>query len=451
MIFQTSYLFSQDRAWDIPEARGLKDAIVPGLIAGGEILLVNGMFTFTNWLAGWDWAVPSVESIRFNFTNPWQWETDDGFIVNQLGHPFQGSLYFNAGRVNGFGFYQNVFFGMLGSISWETSFENKHAALNDIFVTIPGSLPAGEISYRLYLEAHAAGVPAPLAFFLSPAAGLHRLLTDWEPPDAGRNMHELRYFLGAAYAQNHSSISGGQEELFSYNGPLGDLGLKLVYGNPFEQETFVPFRHFEFALSYGMNPGRYHDIRLASDGYLFSFSPVQSGRHILSTGLTLHLDFNARGRFHIHDSTINHYSNALNWTAKYQQLLSPDTAMQIKGHAGFTFMGASKYYSPEIEDELNNYGYGLNSKLFFNLENRKAGRLEADLSGYVMWNYPGTSALSHGTVFWLFSDIAYSRFVSERVSLGIRSSRAREWGSFFDHPNTRKRDDSPMVFVAWNL
>jgi hypothetical protein len=434
------------QAWDLPEPRNFKDAMVPGLIAGGEILLLNGTFTFVNWLAGFDWAVPTAQSIRFNLTNPWQWETDDGFIVNQLGHPFQGSLYFSAGRVNGFGFYQNIFFGMFGSASWEAFFENQHASINDFFTTVPGSLAAGEMSYRLFLEAHAAGVPAFLAFIINPTAGLHRLLTGWEPPQAERNLHELRFFLGGAYVQNHSSVSSNQQELFSYNGPLGDLGFKAVYGNPFEQESRVPYRHFEFALSYGMNPGRYHDIRLASDGYLLSFSPVYNDRHSMSTGLTLHMDFNARGRFHIHDSTINHYSNALNWTVKHQQLLSAETTMQTKGHAGLTFLGASKHYSLEIEDELNNYGYGLNSKLSLNLENRRLGRLEADLAGYIMWVYPGTSAITHGNVVWLFSDICYSRFVSECVSLGVRASFARERDSV-----AMKRNDSAMAFVSWNM
>ena len=451
LLLKISYVFPQDRAWDIPESRGAGEAIRHALIAGGEILLFNGTFTLVNWLAGFDWAVPSAESVRFNLSNPWIWEDDDGFIVNQLGHPFQGSLYFSAGRANGFGFYQNVIFGIFGSLSWEIFFENKHASINDFFTTVPGAFAAGEMSYRLYMEAYAAGLPAPLAFLLSPAAGLHRLLTSWEPPPANRNLHELRFFLGGAYAQTRSTVTGVEQELFSYNGPSGELGFKFVYGNPFEQDTSVPYRHFEFALSYGMNPARYQDIRLVSDGYLFSFSPVYTNRAATSTGLSLSMDFNARGRFHMHDSTINQYSNALNWAMKYQYLFSQDTIMQIKGHAGFTFMGASKYYSPEFGGELNNFGYGLNSKLFFNLENRQLGRLELDLFGYLLWPYPGTSALSQGTVYWLFSDLTYSRFVSERLSLGITASLAREWGKFSEFPNTNKRNDAVKLFVAWNL
>ena len=39
-------------------------------------------------------------SIKRNLTHRWWWDTDD-FASNQFGHPYQGSLYFNAGRANG--------------------------------------------------------------------------------------------------------------------------------------------------------------------------------------------------------------------------------------------------------------------------------------------------------------------------------------------------------------
>ena len=449
-----SFVFPQSTAWDIPESRSAGENIGNGLKAGGEILLMNGAFTLINWATGWPWAVPTPESIRLNLTTPWQWEHEDGFIVNQLGHPFQGSLYFNAGRVNGFGFYENLLFSAFGSVSWEVFFESNKAAINDFFTTVPGSLAAGEMSYRLYVEASAAGIPAPLAFILSPAAGLHRLLTGWEPPPASRNLYELRLLLGLGYAHTRSFLPEGQ--VFSFDGIYSDIGFKFIYANPFEQDTNVPFRHFELAMSYGMQPGVYQEIRTVSDGYLFAFSPLYDSRQAMSTGLTLNLDFNSRGKFHIHDSTINQYSNALNWTFKYRNLLSHDTVMHVKGHGGITFMGSSKYFSPVMDTELNNFGYGLNSKLFFNLENPNAGRIEADLYGYILWSYPGTTYLSSGRVYWLFADLGYSIIVSGRpeamhVSLGITASLAREWGHFGNFPDTRKRNDSVKFFAAWNF
>jgi hypothetical protein len=180
----------------------------------------------------------------------------------------------------------------------------------------------------------------------------------------------------------------------------------------------------------------------------------------MSTGLSMHLDFISLGEFGIYNSTIDMFSNALGWTAKYQYLLSENTIMEVKGHAAFTFWGASSYYSPDgafnpysdrYHYDLRNYGYGINSKLFFNLENNKLGRVDTDFLFYVLWAYPGTSALSGGTAFWLFSDLTYSRFVSNHVSLGITSSFAREWGRFNGFPNTNKKNDSLKLFIARNM
>jgi hypothetical protein len=172
----------------------------------------------------------------------------------------------------------------------------------------------------------------------------------------------------------------------------------------------------------------------------------------MSTGLSLHLDFVSQGKFDRDNGTIDHYGNALDWAIKYKHFFSPDTAMHIKSHAGFTFMGVSNYYSPDTEyNELKNYGYGLNSKLFFNLENKKLGRLEADLLYYMLWTYPGTSKISQGTVLWLFTDIAYSRLISEHISIGAAGSLAKEWGSFKGFPDTRKSNKSIKLFIAWNL
>jgi len=439
-------------AWDVPESRSVGDTIIHGLIASGEALLSNGIvMMFNGFVMQSSWAFPTTKSIRGNFTIPWGWEDTDGFKVNNFGHPYQGSLYFNAGRVNGFGFYESVFFSAFGSFTWEAFFESNHASINDFFTTVPGSLAVGEMLYRLYIEARSAGIPAPIAFFINPMAGFHSLVTGWKPPSTGRNLFQFQTYLSGGYAQTYYSLPDNDHEIFSFKGPYTEVGFNTVYGNPFEQDTKIPYRHFELAMSFGFDLGNYMGIRVISDGYLFSFSPIYTDTNSMSMGLTFNFDFVSMGEFSIYNGTIDQSSSALNWTLKYQRIFSQNTVMQIKYHAGFTFFGVSNYYSPYKGIDLRNYGYGLNSKLFFNLDNRKLGRLDAALLGYVLLSYPGTSALSGGTVYWLFSDITYSRFVSDHISLGITNSYAMEWGLFDGFPNTWKWHNAVKLFVAWNL
>ena len=454
LFFQIQFIFSQDKEWDNPEPRQLGDTVVHGLIASGETFLSNIALMLFNAKTGQPWAIPTTESIKSSFTRPWDWEGLDRFIVNQLGHPVHGSNYFTSGRVNGFNFYESVFFSALGSFTWETLCESQHASLNDFVTTVVGSMPAGEMLYRLHLEAYGAGIRLPLIFFINPVGGFHILVTGGKKtPDPGKNIYQLQVYFGGGYSKTYFSCTDSHEEIFSFAGPHGDIGFNIIYGNPFEQDTIIPYRHFEFNLTAGLNPGNYNSYRFISDGYLFSFSPIYSDMTAMSTGLSMHFDFVSQGSFDIdmYTSTINQSSNALDWTIKYQHLFSENSALEVKYHAGFTFFGTSHYYDPGANRETsNNYGYGFNSKLFFNLESKKLGRLDTDIMAYVLCPSSNTTSLS-GYNFWLFADITYSRFITKKISIGTTGSFAREWGLFNNYPDTKKSNDAIKFFVAWNL
>ena len=424
-------------------------------IAGGQTLLSNFVLmsfnTVVNNLTGtFPWATPSLASIHENLTHPWKWD-DDGFLVNQMGHPYQGGTYFTAGRVNAFCFYQSFFFSTFGSLTSEAFFERQRSSINDVWTTVPGAASIGEILYRLYARAINAGTPPAFAFFINPMAGFHRLVSCWEPPDYGTVLYRFRTGIGMSYAQSRSS-SDSLGRLRSFSGPALDVGLSVIYGNPFEQESRVPFKHFDLALAFGLNPGSYMDFRIFTDGYLFSFLPVYSCRNKMSTGLSLHLDAVSTGRPEgIYAATINMYSNALNWTIKYQHLFPAGSNIQVKFHAGFTFFGASRFYCPESLSDYNNFGGGLNGKLFFNLNHRRFGSLEMSVFAYTMWSYPVASAIARGTVFWLFNDITYFLPITDRMSLGLTHSFALERGVFDKIPNIEKTVRAARVFMAWNF
>ena len=430
-----------------------------GLIATGQTLLSNlvvmsvsiGVYHLSD-QAIFGWAQPNRYFLRANL-NPrnWKWEDIDGFIVNHFGHPYQGASYFSAGRANAFSFYQSAVFSTIGSFTWELFCERQYASINDFIATIPTSMALGEMLFRLYAQAVNAGVPAPLAFFINPMAGFHRLVTRWEPPDYGTSIHNLRTHLGTNFAQTNASpaVAGP----FSSQRFFVDAGFRVIYGDPFEQESRIPFNHFQMSLALGLDLGNHLDFRLISDGYLFSFSPVHTNVSRMSTGLSLHLDSITMGRFNWHrGSSINMFSNALNWTVKYQRLFSDLADMQLKFHAGPTFFGSSLFFCYDRYLEyLNNFGGGLNTKLFFNVNHRTLGSLETSVFVYTIWTYPGTSAITRGNVFWLFTDVTYLYHITPRMSLGISYSFALERGNFRNFPDTRKTNNTVRMFVAWNF
>jgi len=455
------YVFPQEEAWDAHKSRTAGENIKSGLIAGAETIISVEILTLYNYFVRKTvWALPTGESIRRNFTGTWFWEDSDDFVVNQIGHPYHGLFSFSAGRVNGFSFYQSVFYSSLGGFVWETIGEANYASINDFITFSTGSMATGEMFYRLYLEAYSAGLPAPLIFFINPMAGVHRLVTGWKPPDTGRNIETLQFFAGCGYAETNYSVSNRKNDLFDFQGPAAEIGGKVVYGNPFEQETRIPYRQFELYASYGVNIGNYNHFLIISDGYLFSFSPVYSDKDAMSTGLSMHFDFRIMGEFSMEDSTINQYSNALDWTVKYRHLFSDNASFQAKLHSGITFFGASKYFAniPVINDlghikkDFNNYGGGLNGKWLFSLNHAKWGELELNLYYYLLLTFPGTTYLTRGTVNTLFADIGYTHFITKHISASVFYSVAREWGSFNrGYVYSVKSNDAVRMFVAWNF
>ena len=82
-----------------------------------------------------------------NMEQGWVWDLDD-FVVNQVGHPYQGSNYFNTGRANGLSFYESAAVTAFGSATWEYFGETNHASLNDLINTTLGGIALGEMFHR---------------------------------------------------------------------------------------------------------------------------------------------------------------------------------------------------------------------------------------------------------------------------------------------------------------
>jgi hypothetical protein len=462
LFLNTQFVFPTDEEWDDYKSGETKDTVIHALIATGETLTSVGVLMIINKLIlRHPWAFPSAESIRDNFTVPWYWEDTDGFLVNQYGHSYQGALSFTAGRVNGFNFYTSIFFSALGSFVWEAVGESQHASINDVISTVTGSMALGEMFYRLYLEAYAGGVPMPLLLFINPMAVFHKIVTGYQPEKAGGNIYQFKGFFSAGYGQTRYTVSDNINDIFSFRGPYANMGFKAVYGNPFEQDTKIPYRQFDFDFSIGTNFFNYIDINIISDGYLYSFSPVNTEKNNLSTGLSTQFDVIARGRLNLYDSTVDMLNTALDWTLKFRHLFSDNTNFQIKSHAGLTYFGISDFYSPEIvvneykpvakKNDLKNYGFGFNTKHFFVLEKTKKYSLELSSFFYLFWPYPGTSALSGGTAFWLFADISYSHFITKNISLRVTNSYVMERGYFNNYPDTKKYNNTVKLYVEWNL
>ena len=73
---------------------------------------------------------------------------DNHFHINMLMHPYAGSLYYSAGRSNGYNFEKSFFFTVLGSTLWECCGESHRPSPGDLLTTTVGGTALGEMLYR---------------------------------------------------------------------------------------------------------------------------------------------------------------------------------------------------------------------------------------------------------------------------------------------------------------
>src|SRR5688572_1248852 len=113
-----------------------------------ESLAINVMYNGINHARGHDTADITFGSIYRNLRHGFEWDDND-WGTNQIGHPYQGSNYYTAGRAHGLSFWESSAVAAFGSATWEFIFENNRASLNDLINTTIGGVALGEVMHRV--------------------------------------------------------------------------------------------------------------------------------------------------------------------------------------------------------------------------------------------------------------------------------------------------------------
>ena len=231
-------------------------------LAAGEVVAVNlGVWGFNRIGDAFDitpegdsvyWSRISPASMLSNLQEGWVWD-DNAFSNNQIAHPYHGSLYYNAGRSNGYSYWQSAGFATAGSWMWEYLMETHNPAPNDWATTVLGGIALGEMLYRfssLVLNNHATGTSRFFrelgATALSPIRGLNRgLRGQWN--DVGENPDDWRTdFIRARFDLGVRSVTDSvQIEGDDYRENFVIFGFEVDYGDPHDVPIDRPFDFFE--------------------------------------------------------------------------------------------------------------------------------------------------------------------------------------------------------------
>ena len=224
-----------------------------------QTTLINVVYESANLIRGQVTARITPETWWANMSNGWVWDLDD-FMVNQLGHPYQGNNYFTSGRANGMSFYESAALAAFGSGTWEYFGETNFPSVNDFINTTLGGIALGEMFHRagwLVRDTRTSGRKRLWseigAMALDPVTGYNRFRTG----DAKRISDKPADMVPSSLA-GFTSVGvlwrGSETRAVDATGqPF--LEVDLLYGDPLAGRSRTPYDAFGVRLRFGGGAG----------------------------------------------------------------------------------------------------------------------------------------------------------------------------------------------------
>jgi len=292
---------------------------------------INVMYELGNLARGQVTARISPKSWWANMQQGMVWDLDD-FTVNQIGHPYQGSNYFDAARANGLNFYESSALTAFGSSTWEFFGETNHASLNDFINTTLGGITLGEMLHRtgwLIRNTHATGKRRLWseigAAAVDPITGLNRFTSG----DASRVTDTPPEFVPSSLGGVASAgvlWRGTQSSAFTAAGdPF--LELDAYYGDTNTGRSRTPYDAFWMRLRFG-GGSAFSEARVR--GRLFG-QPIAKGALQFSVIQTYNYQNN---------DAYSTGSQAIDAALGTTRALTPRTNFWVLGWGGLTVLGA---------------------------------------------------------------------------------------------------------------
>lgn len=231
------------------------------------------------------YAKISTTTWRNNLAYPWVWDHDI-FVTNQFGHPLHGSMYYNAGRSNGYNFWGSALWPVAGSLMWELFAEVEAPAYNDFVNTSVGGIILGEALYRLSrlpLDNTATGSGRVWreigSAVLNPVSGFNRLVRG-ETHTISANPPEWHpsAILGVLDVGYRRSVRVIATDEFETGHDQWNASFLLSYGDPVKDLARAPFSYFSVRADIA-GPGDEGVLnQLSARGSLASW-PLNANRH----------------------------------------------------------------------------------------------------------------------------------------------------------------------------
>jgi hypothetical protein len=255
---------------DDPEYNKKYPLWIPAAEVIGALVLT---WSIDRYIIKGDYAYIGLSTWKSNINEGWEWDKDR-FGVNFIGHPYSGTLSFNAGRSNGYNYFQSFGLAVGGSLMWEYFGENTRPSYNDIINTPINGAFLGEILYRLssnILDDRTRGAERVFreiaAGLVDPVRGFNRLLQGKTFTKTNKEVYQkeplnISLFAGIHRINDSQGFFGPGTSSFMLN-------TQFDYGNPFEVRARNPYDFFKLRIDLDFGVGRKIIDNITGYGILF--------------------------------------------------------------------------------------------------------------------------------------------------------------------------------------
>jgi len=250
-----------------------------------------------------DYARIGFQSWKYNIANGWEWD-NDRFGVNFIGHPYSGTLSYNAGRANGYNYCQSFCFAFGGSLIWEYFGENTRPSYNDIIYTPVNGTFFGEIFYRLsstILDDRTRGGERVFreiaAGLINPMRGINRLIHGESFRMTNKEIYEKEPINISLYS-GFRQINNISYDIFGKGTYSAIFNAQFDYGNPFELRKRKPFDFFKLRADVNIGVGRKYLDNILGYGILFGKNK-QLGKMAFLIGGYQYYDYYDNSKFEL--------------------------------------------------------------------------------------------------------------------------------------------------------
>ncbi len=387
-----------------------------------------------------DYAVTAA-SIRRNLRSSWGTDNDP-FAVNQLGHPYQGSMYYGFARSAGFNFWESAGYTFAGSAFWEIFGETTRPSRNDQVASGIGGTFLGEALFRMsnLLLEQGGGMSRPwreaVAALVSPSTGFNRLVF-------GDRFGGIFSSRGASY-YSRSQIG----YVRSLREEVGPTSTKF---DPNEAQI-------DFAIDYGLPGNKSYEYTRPFDYFSFqaTASSANGFENVLTRGLLVGKTYEAgpdyRGVWGIYGNydyispqTFQISTTGLSLGTTAQWWLARDLSLEGTGLFGLGYSAVGTAHSASSDRD---YNYGVTPQALLSLRLTYTDRAALELTGreyFVSKVGSGTSG-GHDNIARL--DAALTVRIHRQHAVSVRYLGNRRDASFDGSPTSKQVRNTVGLFYT---